>query len=141
MKKLISITLLSLVSSVSMAATITTTDFLTIQAVNGQTQYNATHLDVTQGQHLIELQVYDDFSIGADDTNIVKSEPLYLSVTLDNDDVMDITTPALLSAEDAKDFIDNPTVTINGNKTMKLYSHEQLMALILEQHSMMTTKN
>lgn len=141
MKKFIAITLLSLVSSVSMAATITTPANLTIQAVDGQKQYDATRLEVTQGQHLIELQVYADFSSGADESNIVKSKPLYLSVTVDNDDVMDITTAALLSADDAKNFINNPSVTINGNKTLKLYSHEQLMALILDEHHMMKAKD
>jgi hypothetical protein len=53
MKKFIAISLLSIVSSVSMAATIPLPDNLIFTAVDGKTVQNKNQIDITPGQHLI----------------------------------------------------------------------------------------
>jgi hypothetical protein len=68
------ISLLSLVISVSMAATISLPDYFIFTSVDGKPVSNKSQLEVSSDQHLIELQFYEVFSSGADETHFIKSD-------------------------------------------------------------------
>lgn len=141
MKKLILASLLTIVSSASFAATISFPSYLAVQAVNGKTMANSHRVMVQPGQHLIELKFIEDFSAGADDNNFVKSSPLYWSVNLKKDEDIQVSTNKILSTSEAEDFISSPVITLNSasmkNESVSLVNHEQLMSIILKQHSKM----
>lgn len=143
MKKFIAITLLSLASSVSMAATISLPDYLIFAAVDGKpvSTTNSGQMEVSTGQHLIELQFYDVFSSGADDTNFIKSEALYWSLNLTKDEDIQVRNKDIFSSTDAKNFIASPVITLDRvslkGENVKLVNHEELMAIIMKQHSKM----
>ncbi|MBB1322144.1 MULTISPECIES: DUF2057 family protein [Shewanella] len=141
MKKFIAISLLSLVSSVSMAATISLPDYLIFTAVDGKPVSNKSQLEISPGQHLIELQFYELFSSGADDTNFIKSDALYWSFNLSRDEDIKVYTKEILSSKNAKNFIKSPFITLESatikGETVKLVNHEELMAIIMKQHSKM----
>ncbi|AZG73356.1 DUF2057 family protein [Shewanella livingstonensis] len=141
MKKFIAISILSLASSVSMAATISLPDYLIFAAVDGEPVSNKSQLEVSPGQHLIELQFYELFSSGPDDTNFIKSDALYWSLNLTNDEDIQVNTKDILSAKNAKNFIKSPLITLDSasikGETVKLVNHQELMAIIMKQHSKM----
>ncbi|WP_434939918.1 DUF2057 family protein [Shewanella sp. HL-SH8] len=141
MKKFIAITLLLLVSTASMAATITLPDYLVFTAIDGKTVSKSSEIEIVPGQHLIELQLYELFSSGADDTNFIKSDALYWSINLTNDEDIKVSTTDILSLKNAKNFIKSPMITLNSaslkDETVKLVNHEELMAIIMKQHSKM----
>jgi uncharacterized protein YccT (UPF0319 family) len=141
MKKLILASLLTLVSSTSLAATISFPSYLVVQAVNGKTMVSSHKVTVKPGHHLIELKYFEDFSAGADDTNFIKSDPLYWSVNLEKDENIQVSTSEILSTSEAEDFISSPVITLNSasikNQSVSLVNHEQLMSIILKQHSKM----
>ncbi len=58
MKKFIAITLLSAVSSMSMAATISLPDYLVFTSIDGQPTDRSSTIDIKQGQHLVELRFF-----------------------------------------------------------------------------------
>ncbi|PKG58044.1 DUF2057 family protein, partial [Shewanella sp. GutDb-MelDb] len=132
---------LTLVSSTSLAATISFPSYLAVQAVDGKKMANSHRVTVQPGQHLIELKLIEDFSAGADDNNFVKSAPLYWSVNLKKDENVQVSTSEILSISEAEDFISTPVITLNSasikNESVSLVNHEQLMSIILKQHSKM----
>ena len=140
MKKLIAISILSFVSSMSMAATVTFPEPLTVRAIDGQSQPHSKQIEVAPGQHLLELQLFEDYSANADESKFIQSKALYWSLTLKNDDAVTVTIPPLLSTREAKDFLTNPVITINSasikDESVKLVNHEQLMSIIMKQHNM-----
>lgn len=141
MKKFIAISLLSLASSVSMAATISLPDYLVFTAVDGKPTQKTSKIEVQQGQHLIELQFFELFSSAADDTNFIKSDSLYWSLNLTKDEDIQVSTKEILSAKNAKSFLLSPIITLNSpsmsDATVSLVNHEELMAIIMKQHSKM----
>ncbi|MGI2037336.1 DUF2057 family protein [Shewanella frigidimarina] len=141
MKKFIAITLLSLASSVSMAATISLPDNLIFTAIDGKSVSNSAQMEVSPGQHLIELQFYDVFSSGADDTNFIKSDALYWSLHLTKDEDIQVRSKEIFSSTNAKKFIASPMITLDRDsvkgENVKLVNHEELMAIIMKQHSKM----
>jgi len=145
MKKLILASLLTVISSASLAATISFPSYLAVKAVNGKTMVNSHQVTVQPGQHLIELKFFEDFSAGADDNNFVKSEPLYWSINLKKDENIQVSTSKILSTSEAEDFISSPVITLNSasikNQSVSLVNHEQLMAIILKQHNKMMMNN
>ena len=141
MKKFIAITLLSAVSSMSMAATISLPDYLEFTSIDGQPTDRSSTIDIKQGQHLVELRFFEVFTAGADDTNFVKSDSLYWSLNLTNDEDIQVSTKDILSTKNAKSFISSPVITLNSasmsNETVTLVNHEELMAIIMKQHRKM----
>ncbi|MCJ8303241.1 DUF2057 family protein [Shewanella sp.] len=141
MKKLILASLLTVISSASLAATISFPDYIAVQAVDGKAIANSHQVTVQPGQHLIELKLIEDFSAGADDTNFIKSKPLYWSVNIKKDEDIRISTGEILSITEAEEFISSPVITLNSvsikNESVSLVNHEQLMAIIMKQHSEM----
>jgi uncharacterized protein YccT (UPF0319 family) len=141
MKKFIAISLLSIVSSVSMAATISLPDNLIFTAVDGKTVQNKSQIDIAPGQHLIQIQYYDVFRPGVDDTDIIKSDALYWIYNLAKDEDIQVKTKEVLSSTSAKNFIKSPLITLDRanikGETVKLVNHEELMAIIMKQHSKM----
>jgi uncharacterized protein YccT (UPF0319 family) len=141
MKKFIAITLLSLASSAAMAATISLPDYLIFTAVDGKSSSNKSEMEVSPGQHLIELQFYDVFSSGADDTNFIKSDALYWSLYLTKDEDIHVRSKEIFSSTNAKKFIASPVITLDRasvkGENVKLVNHEELMAIIMKQHSQM----
>ncbi len=141
MKKFIAITLLSLASTVSMAATITLPDYLIFTAVDGQSVANKGQIDIEPGQHLLELQFYDVYSTGADDTNFVKSDALYWSLNLTKNEDIQVRAKDIFTTKSARKFIDSPQITIDTaslkGESVKLVNHAELMSIIMKQHSKM----
>ncbi|UCX05564.1 DUF2057 family protein [Shewanella glacialimarina] len=141
MKKFIAISLLSLASSASMAATISLPDYLIFTAIDGKPVLNKSQLEVSSGQHLIELQFYEVFSSGPDDTNSIKSDSLYWSLNLSKDEDIQVYTKDILSSKNAKNFIKSPFITLESatikGETVKLVNHQELMAIIMKQHTKM----
>lgn len=141
MKKFIAITLLSLASTVSMAATITLPDYLIFTAVDGQSVANKGQIDIEPGQHLLELKFYDVYSTGADDTNFVKSDALYWSLNLTKNEDIQVRAKDIFTTKSARKFIDSPQITIDTaslkGESVKLVNHAELMSIIMKQHSKM----
>lgn len=135
MKKLISVIALSIASFTSQAASVAFPESIEVLAVNGLSNVDSRYLELEQGQNLIEVQYRDLFETNAEDSNWVRSEPLYLYIDLETAANYKAFTPRILSEEDAYLFIDNPTIKLNdgmGNeKQVSLMTHGQLMTQLL----------
>jgi hypothetical protein len=120
-----------------MAATISLPDYFIFTSVDGKPVSNKSQLEVSSDQHLIELQFYEVFSSGADETHFIKSDALYWSVNLTNDEDIQVNTKDILFAANAKSFIKLPLITFDSasikGETIKLVNHEELMAIIMKQ--------
>ncbi|MCL1056568.1 DUF2057 domain-containing protein [Shewanella gelidimarina] len=137
MKKFISVIALSLASFTSMAASVSFPESLEVRGVNGLNNVDSRYLQLEDGQNLIELQYRDLFESNADDSNWVRSEPLYLYIDLETAANYKAITPSILSEEDAYQFIDSPYIKLTDDsgseKQVALMTHSQLMAKILLQ--------
>ncbi|GIU25919.1 DUF2057 family protein [Shewanella sp. MBTL60-007] len=135
MKKFISVIALSIASFTSQAASVAFPESIEVLAVNGLSNVDSRYLELDQGQNLIEVQYRDLFETNAEDSNWVKSEPLYLYIDLETAANYKAFTPSILSEEDAYQFIDNPTIKLNdgmgSEKQVSLMTHGQLMAKLL----------
>jgi uncharacterized protein YccT (UPF0319 family) len=137
MKNFISVIALSLASFTSMAASVSFPESLEILGVNGLNKVDSRYLQLENGQNLIELQYRDLFESNADDSNWVRSEPLYLYIDLKTAANYKAITPSILSEEDAYQFIDSPYIKLTDDhgseKQVALMTHSQLMAKLLLQ--------
>ncbi|PKG55675.1 hypothetical protein CXF83_03240 [Shewanella sp. Choline-02u-19] len=137
MKKFISVIALSLASFTSMAASVSFPESLEVLGVNGLNNVDSRYLQLENGQNLIELQYRDLFESNADDSNWVRSEPLYLYIDLETAANYEAITPSILSEEDAYQFINSPYIKLTDDsgseKQVALMTHSQLMAKILLQ--------
>ncbi|QQX80603.1 DUF2057 family protein [Shewanella sp. KX20019] len=135
MKKFISVIALSLASFTSMAASVSFPESLEVLGVNGLNSVDGRYLQLDNGQNLIELQYRDLFESNADDSNWVRSEPLYLYIDLKTAENYKAVTPSILSEEDAYQFIDSPYIKLTdasgSEKQVALMTHSQLMAKLL----------
>ncbi|MEC4727938.1 DUF2057 domain-containing protein [Shewanella sp. D64] len=136
MKTFITAVALTLASFTSLAASVSFPESLDITGVNGQTKFNNHQVQLNQGKNLIELKYYDTFEVNADDSGAwVKSQPLYLLMTSNNQEQYRAFTPDIESEEEAYEFINNPVITLTNTagmeKEIALLTHHQLMAQLL----------
>lgn len=135
MKKFISVIVLSLASFISSAASVSFPESIEVLAVNGLSKVDSRYLELNDGQNLIEVQYRDLFESNAEDSNWVRSEPLYLYVDFDTAANYKAITPSIQSEEDAYQFIDNPMIKLTdnmgGEQHVSLMTHGQLMTKLL----------
>ena len=131
------LTLASLVSFSSSAASVSFPDSLSVTGINGDTKFDTHEIQLAEGKNLIELKYHDIFEVNADDSGAwVKSAPLYLIMS-SNEQVLryQAMTPVIYTAEEAYDFIDNPVITLKDtqgeSRDITLLNHHQLMAKLL----------
>ena len=130
------LTLTSLVSFSSSAASVSFPDSLSVTGINGETKFGTHQIKLAEGKNLIELKYHDIFEVNADDSGAwVKSAPLYLILNSDEQVQYQAMTPVIDTEDEAYDFIDNPVITLKGtqgdSKNVTLLTHHQLMAQLL----------
>ncbi|GIU54201.1 MULTISPECIES: DUF2057 family protein [Shewanella] len=122
-------------SFAAQSSSITLHDDLDIDSVNGVVIEFQREVDLVAGEQLIEVSYSDLFQDNADDSgHWVKSEPLYLKLDVAGNENYHLELPELYSAEDAKDFLQNPvmSLSIDGQaKDVTLLSQSQLFTLLL----------
>ncbi|AUD58632.1 hypothetical protein AYJ58_03620 [Shewanella sp. Pdp11] len=118
------------------AASLKSTEALSVISINGEPATPFKPIQLTAGKVLIELKYQDIFNYRADDNgNWVKSEPLYLVLDVKASDSYQITPPNIMTETEARQFIKYPTIqlSINGDRAGEypLQNHSQLMAKML----------
>ncbi len=136
MKTLITAVALTFASFTSLAASVSFPESIDVTGVNGKSQLNNHQIELTKGENLIELKYYDIFEANADDSGAwVKSQPLYLLISSENQEQYNALTPRIDTEEEAYDFINNPVLTLKNTagkeKEVALLTHHQLMAKLL----------
>ncbi|WP_076537647.1 DUF2057 family protein [Shewanella sp. UCD-KL21] len=129
---------LLLSSFTALSASITFHDDLDVDSVNGVIVEFQREVDLGQGLHFLEISYSDLFQDNADDSGYwVKSEPLYLRLDVQGSETYHLDIPELYSADDAKDFIQNPIISLttdgNNYKDITLLSQSQLFTLLLHE--------
>ena len=128
------LTLTSLVSFSSSAASVSFPDSLTVTGINGDTQFGTHEIQLAEGKNLIELKYHDIFEVNADDSGAwVKSAPLYLIMSSNQQVQYQAMTPVIDNQDEAYDFIDNPVITLKDaqgeSRDITLLNHHQLMVI------------
>ncbi|MCK8046962.1 DUF2057 domain-containing protein [Shewanella sp. 1CM18E] len=135
MKKFISVITLSLASFFTSAASVSFPESIDVLTLNGLSHVDSRYLELETGHNLIEVRYSDLFESSAEDSNWVRSEPLYLYLDFETANNYQAFTPSIVSEEDAYQFIDNPTIHLKdgmgGEKQVSLMTHSQLMAKLL----------
>ncbi len=139
MKKFITVTALtlaSLASFSSFAASVSFPDSLSIVGINGETKFDTHQTQLARGNNFIELKYKDNFEFNADDTGAwVKSAPLYLILNSNDHGQYQAMTPVINTKDEAHDFINNPMITLRGtqgrSKDVTLLTHYQLINQLL----------
>ncbi|MGL4712461.1 MAG: DUF2057 family protein [Shewanella sp.] len=123
------------------AASLQSTDNLSIISVNGESTTPFNPIQLPAGKVLLELKYQDIFNSRADDSgHWVKSHPLYLilNITESEGDSYKIIPPKIITESEARQFIKYPTIqlSINGDKANEypLQSQSQLMAKMITSH-------
>ncbi|MCC4832925.1 DUF2057 family protein [Shewanella sp. 1_MG-2023] len=127
---------LLLTSFAAQSSSITFHDDLDVDSVNGVVIEFEREVDLGTGEQLIEVSYSDLFQDNADDSgHWVKSQPLYLKLDVSGNEKYHLELPELYSADDAKDFLQNPvlSLTIDGqqHQDITLLSQSQLFTLLL----------
>ncbi|MCL1067975.1 DUF2057 domain-containing protein [Shewanella olleyana] len=126
---------LLLTSFTAQSSSITFHDDLDVDSVNGVVVEFQREVDLVAGEQLIEVSYSDLFQDNADDSgHWVKSKPLYLKLDVAGTEKYHLELPELYSADDAKDFLQNPvlSLSIDGQAhDVTLLSQSQLFTLIL----------
>lgn len=130
------LTLASLVSFSSSAASVSFPDSLTVTGMNGDTKFAPHEIQLAEGKNLIELKYFDIFEVNADDSGAwVKYAPLYLIMSSNQQVQYQAMTPVIDNQDEAYDFIDNPVITLKDAQgesiDITMLNHHHLMAKIL----------
>ncbi|WP_144208564.1 DUF2057 family protein [Shewanella donghaensis] len=125
-----------LASFTAQSSSLTFHDDLDVDSVNGVVIEFQREVSLNQGLQLLEISYSDLFQDNADDSgHWVKSEPLYLQLNVEGNDNLHLTLPEFYSADDAKDFLQNPVISLSKNgsntKDIALLSQSQLFTLLL----------
>ncbi|GGP48379.1 DUF2057 family protein [Shewanella saliphila] len=118
------------------ASSLTVPDSLVVETVNGESVSLDSTVGLKRGQQLVEINYRDLFQDNADDSGYwVRSKPLYLTLNVANNQRYEIITPTIYSAEEAREFLDNPQVklTINGehHDDVELLTQAKLLTQLL----------
>ncbi|MBB1440714.1 DUF2057 family protein [Shewanella sp. SG41-4] len=119
------------------ASSITVPDSIIVETVNGQNVGLKNIIGLSHGQQLVEIQYRDLFQDNADDSgHWVRSGALYLTLEVADNQHYKLTTPDIFSADEAKNFLNNPEITlsVNGqsdNNVVLLTSSQLLTQLVL----------
>ncbi|ARD22584.1 MULTISPECIES: DUF2057 family protein [Shewanella] len=124
-----------LTSFTAQSSSITFHDDLDVDSVNGVVIEFQREVDLIPGEQLIEVSYSDLFQDNADDSgHWVKSEPLYLKLNVEGNEQYHLDLPELYSADDAKDFLQNPVLSLSVDgepQDITLLSQSQLFTLLL----------
>ena len=118
------------------ASSITVPDSMIVETVNGQNVSIKNTIGLSHGQQLVEINYRDLFQDNADDSgHWVRSESLYLTLEVAENQRYELATPEIYSAEDAREFLDNPQVTLSVNgqqqKNVALLTQSQLLTQLV----------
>jgi len=118
------------------ASSLTVPDSLIVETVNGENVSFDSTIGLKRGQQLVEINYRDLFQDNADDSGYwVRSKPLYLTLNVAKNQRYEIITPTIYSAEDAREFLENPQVklTINGehHDDVELLTQAQLLTQLM----------
>jgi uncharacterized protein YccT (UPF0319 family) len=132
----ITIGLALLFGASAQASSITVPDSIIVETINGKNVSFEHTIGLNHGQQLVEINYRDIFQDNADDSGgWVRSETLYLTLNVDHNQRYELATPVIYSAEDAREFLDNPQVTlsINGqhHKDVALMTQLQLLTQLI----------
>ncbi|GGI81968.1 DUF2057 family protein [Shewanella gelidii] len=130
---------LALGSSITHAASVSLPESLEIRSLNGQAVTGVSQIQLSEGEHLLELQYDDLFESNADDTGArVTSQALYLPIELQDSQAYRLVTANINSEEDARAFVDAPVVylldTQGNRRQIDLVTQKQLMLQVILGH-------
>ncbi|MCE9786065.1 DUF2057 family protein [Shewanella chilikensis] len=101
------------IASGSFAAELNLPDNLVIKAIDGQAVSSFDRHQLTAGKHVVELKYRDIFAVNADDSGSwVKSGPLYLTLTVAEQQSLQLQLPTLDTEAEAKAFIRSPQLQV-----------------------------
>ena len=126
---------LLITSFAAQSSSITFHDDLDVDSVNGVVIEFQREVDLVAGEQLIEVSYSDLFQDNADDSgHWVKSDPLYLKLDVAGNENYHLELPDLYSVDDARDFLQNPTLSLSVDgqqQDVTLLSQSQLFTLLL----------
>ncbi|MGI2258454.1 DUF2057 family protein [Shewanella sp. GXUN23E] len=107
--------LLSLASLQASAGSLSVSDNLTIESVDGELM-NTRQVQLAEGIHMVALRFSDFYAINAEDSSWVRSGPLFTEINIEPGEQLALSTYPLLSEEDAREFLQTPQVSVQSNK-------------------------
>lgn len=127
-----------LFSALASAANINLPEQLGLRAVNGQHEI-AKPLKLPKGDHLLELRFSEMYASNADDSGQwLRSGPLYLPLSVGDEEVLTLSLPKLYSYNEAKDFLKAPKAELvrDGHPIgqVLLLDHAAMMAKLARSH-------
>ncbi|MCE9851969.1 DUF2057 family protein [Shewanella chilikensis] len=120
-------------ASGSFAAELNLPDNLVIKAIDGQAVSNFDRHQLSAGKHIVELKYRDIFAVNADDSGSwVKSGPLYLTLTVAEQQSLQLQLPTLDTEAEANAFIRSPMLKVVDEAGQavpaEIMTHGDLMA-------------
>ncbi|MBO2597510.1 MULTISPECIES: DUF2057 family protein [Shewanella] len=120
-------------ASGSFAAELNLPDNLVIKAIDGQAVSNFDRHQLSAGKHIVELKYRDIFAVNADDSGSwVKSGPLYLTLTVAEQQSLQLQLPTLDTEAEANAFIRSPQLKVVDEAGQavpaEIMTHGDLMA-------------
>ncbi|AXQ14085.1 DUF2057 domain-containing protein [Shewanella algae] len=120
-------------ASGSFAAELNLPDNLVIKAIDGQAVSNFDRHQLSAGKHIVELKYRDIFAVNADDSGSwVKSGPLYLTLTVAEQQSLQLQLPTLDTEAEANAFIRSPELKVVDEAGQavpaEIMTHGDLMA-------------
>lgn len=120
-------------ASGSFAAELNLPDNLVIKAIDGQAVSNFDRHQLSAGKHIVELKYRDIFAVNADDSGSwVKSGPLYLTLTVAEQQSLQLQLPTLDTEAEANAFIRSPELKVVDKAGQavpaEIMTHGDLMA-------------
>ncbi|QYJ75224.1 DUF2057 family protein [Shewanella sp. FJAT-52076] len=127
-----------LLSPLASAANISLPEQLGLQAVNGERSITKP-LNLPKGDHLLELRFAEMYASSADDSGRwLRSGPLYLPLSVGDEQLLTLTLPKLYSYDEARRFLKAPKATLNRDGKpdgqVILLDHAAMMARMAAAH-------
>lgn len=127
-----------LLSSLASAATINLPQQLGLEAVNGERDITKP-LMLPKGDHLLELRFAEMYASNADDSGQwLRSGPLYLPLSVGDEQLLTLTLPKLYSYDEARRFLKAPKATLSRDSKSDgqviLLDHAAMMARMAAAH-------
>ncbi|WP_076413996.1 DUF2057 family protein [Shewanella sp. UCD-KL12] len=134
--------IITIASASAFAASVSLPNNLQVSEINGVKVGNSQEFQMANGQNLVSLKYVEDFAVNADDSGaLIKSEPLFWHVSVQDGTHYTITIPELNTQDEARNFVNNPVIQVSNNKgatrTANLANQYQLMAGLLRQEVQM----
>ena len=128
---------LSLAAMGAQATSLSVGDNLMIESINGQV-VDGQPVELNAGTHLVELRFSDRYYTNAGASGTwVQSGPLFTTVTVDSDETLSLTTPAIVNEAQAREYVRRPHALITSDtgrsEQVELNNHAALMSQLLAQ--------